>query len=50
MDQPEEEAILLYNSRNIRISDNKLTNCKVGLKIGDGCDTASIRVENNIGF
>ena len=50
MDQPEEEAILLYNSRNIRISGNKLTNCKVGLKIGDGCDTASIRVENNIGF
>ena len=50
IDQPKEEAILLYNSRNIRIRGNKLTNCKVGLKIGDGCDKATIRVENNIGF
>jgi parallel beta-helix repeat protein len=50
MDHPEDEAILLYNSRNIRISGNKLTNCKVPLKIGEGCDTATIRVVNNIGF
>lgn len=50
IDQPKDEAIFLYNSRNIRISGNKLTNCKVALKIGDGCDTATIRVENNIGF
>jgi hypothetical protein len=50
MDQPEEEAILLYNSRNICISGNKLTNSKVALKIGDGCDTATIRTDHNIGF
>jgi parallel beta-helix repeat protein len=50
IDKPKDEAIFLYNSRNIRISGNKLTNCKVGLKIGLGCDTASIKVENNIGF
>jgi len=50
IDKPKDEAILLYNSRNIRISGNKLTNCKVALKIGNGCDTATIRVENNIGF
>jgi parallel beta-helix repeat protein len=50
MDHPEDEAIFLYNSRNIRISGNKLTNCQVSLKIGDGCETATIRAENNIGF
>ncbi len=50
IDQPKDEAIFLYNSRNISIHGNKLTNCKVGLKIGDGCDSASIKVENNIGF
>jgi parallel beta-helix repeat protein len=50
IDKPKDEAIFLYNSRNIRISGNKLTNCKVGLKIGLGCDTTSIKVENNIGF
>jgi parallel beta-helix repeat protein len=50
MDHPEEEAILLYNSRNIRITGNKLTNCKIGLKIGEGCDPATIMTENNIGF
>jgi parallel beta-helix repeat protein len=50
MDHPEDEAIYLYNSRNIRISGNKLTNCKVALKIGDGCDTATIRAEKNTGF
>lgn len=50
LDQPENEAILLYNSKNILISGNKLTNCKTGLKIGDGCDPSTIKVENNIGF
>jgi parallel beta-helix repeat protein len=50
IDKPKDEAIFLYNSRNIRISGNKLTNCKVALKIGDGCDPATIRVENNTGF
>jgi polygalacturonase len=50
MDHPEEEAILLYNSRNIRITGNKLTNCKVGLKIGGGCDRETIMTENNAGF
>lgn len=50
MDQPEEAAILLYNSRNINISGNKLTNSKTGLKIGEGCESATIKVNNNIGF
>ena len=50
IDQPKDEAILIYNSRNIRITGNKLTNSKSGLKIGEGCDPANIKVENNIGF
>ncbi len=50
IDQPEAEAILIYNSRNVSITGNKLTNCEVGLKIGDGCEPATIQTENNIGF
>ena len=41
MDHPEEEAIFLYNSSNIRITGNKLTNSKTGLKIGEGCDAGN---------
>ena len=50
MDGPKDEAILLYNSKNVLISGNKLTNSPAGLKIGNGCDSATIRLENNIGF
>jgi polygalacturonase len=50
IDRPKDEAILIYNSSNIRITGNKLTNSKMGLKIGDGCDSSTIKVENNIGF
>jgi len=50
MDGPKEEAILLYNSKNILICGNKLTNSPAGLKIGIGCDSVTIRLENNIGF
>ena len=50
IDQPKNEAIFVYNSRNIQITGNKLTNNKVGLKIGDGCERATIKVHNNIGF
>jgi len=50
IDQSKDEAILIYNSRNVRITGNKLTNSKVGLKIGDGCEPATIKVENNIGL
>jgi polygalacturonase len=50
MDHAEEEAILLYNSSNIRITCNKLTNCKTGLKIGDGCNSGTITTKNNFGF
>jgi parallel beta-helix repeat protein len=50
MDQSKDEAIFLYNSRNIRIRGNKLTNCRVALKIGEGCDTATITAKNNTGF
>jgi parallel beta-helix repeat protein len=50
IDQPRNEAILLYNSKNVLIRGNKLTNCRVALKIGDGCDLATIRTENNVGF
>ncbi|MBK7713621.1 MAG: right-handed parallel beta-helix repeat-containing protein [Bacteroidales bacterium] len=50
MDHAEEEAIFLYNSSNIRITGNMLTNSKNGLKIGEGCDAASITTKSNIGF
>ena len=50
MDGPKDEAILLYNSKNILITGNKLTNSHTGLKIGNGCDTANIKIDNNIGF
>jgi polygalacturonase len=50
MDHPEEEAILLYNSRNIRITGNRLTRCKTGIVIGNGCEIASVTTQNNIGF
>jgi len=50
IDQPKNEAIFVYNSRNIQITGNKLTNSKLGLKIGDGCEPATIKVENNTGF
>ncbi|MEP7110472.1 MAG: hypothetical protein ABI760_20930 [Ferruginibacter sp.] len=50
MDHPKDEAIFLYNTRNVRISGNKLTGGKQALKFGDGCDKATIRAENNIGF
>jgi parallel beta-helix repeat protein len=50
MDHPEEEAIFLYNSRNIRITGNRLTNCSNGLKKGEGCDPATITLRNNVGF
>ena len=50
MDHPEEEAISLYNSRNIHITGNILSNCKAGLKIGEGCDTATIRLKSNSGI
>jgi hypothetical protein len=50
MDGPADDAILLYNSRNVLIKGNKLTNSPAGVKIGKGCDSATIRLENNIGF
>jgi len=50
MDAPKEEAILLYNSQNVLIKGNKLTNAKAGLKIGKGCDSTTIKTESNIGF
>ncbi len=50
MNQPKNEAILLYNCKNISIRGNRLTNCNTALKIGDGCDQATIKTENNIGF
>jgi parallel beta-helix repeat protein len=50
MDHPGEEAIFLYNSSNIRINGNKLTNSKTALKIGEGCDATTITTKNNIGF
>ena len=50
IDSPKDDAILLYNSKNVRISGNKLTNCKSGLYIGHGCDSTTINVEGNIGL
>jgi len=49
-DNPGDEAVFVHNSRNIQITGNKLTNSKLGLKIGDGCEPATIKVENNTGF
>ncbi|MCK4750190.1 MAG: right-handed parallel beta-helix repeat-containing protein, partial [Bacteroidales bacterium] len=50
IDQSRDDAILIYNSRNVRIGSNQVTNCDVPLTIGEGCDTATIFVENNKGF
>jgi len=50
MDGPKDEAIFLYNTRNVTIASNKLTNSAAGLIIGKGCDAETIRMENNIGF
>ena len=50
INQTKDEAILIYNSRNVRLTGNKITNSNVGLKIGEGCEQATIKVENNIGF
>ncbi|MEO8766187.1 MAG: right-handed parallel beta-helix repeat-containing protein [Ginsengibacter sp.] len=50
MDNSKEEAILLYNSRNVFISGNKFSNCKKGLTIGPGCEVATIRCEKNTGL
>ncbi len=50
MDGPREEAIYLYNTNNVTIASNKLTNSAAGLKIGNGCNSATIRMKSNIGF
>jgi parallel beta-helix repeat protein len=50
MDGPMDEAIFLYNTRNVTIASNKLTNSTAGLVIGKGCESGTIRMENNIGF
>ena len=50
INQPEDEAIFVHNSRNVRVTGNKLTNSDAGLGIGDGCEGPTIKVENNIGF
>jgi len=50
INQPKDEAIFVHNSRNIRVSGNKLTGSDVGLVIGDGCEESTIKVENNLGF
>jgi parallel beta-helix repeat protein len=47
MDSPKDEAILLYNSRNVAISGNTFSNCKTEVTIGHGCDTATIRYQKN---
>ena len=50
IDKSGKEAILVYNSRDIRISGNKVTNSSVGFKMADGCEEDTIEVENNVGF
>ncbi len=47
LDNSKDEAIVLYNSRNVYISGNKFSNCKTELMIGHGCDTATIRYQKN---
>ncbi len=50
MDGSKDVAIFLYNTNNVIITGNKLTNSPSGLKIGNGCEPSTIRAENNIGF
>ena len=50
IDGAQDDAIYVHNSRNIRVSGNKVTNSKAGLVTGDGCDTATIVLENNVGL
>ncbi len=50
MEGAQGDAILLYNTKNVLLEGNKLTNNKVGLKIGDGCDASTIKTVNNIGL
>jgi len=50
MDGAKGEAILLYNTKNVLIEGNKLTNNRAGLKIGNGCDVPSIKTRNNVGL
>jgi len=50
MDGARDEAILLYNCKNIEITGNKVTNCLAGLKTAAGCDTPTIRMKDNSGF
>ena len=50
IDKSNKEAVFIYNSRNIRITGNKVTNSIVGLNIADGCEGPTIKVENNVGF
>ncbi|HUV41332.1 MAG TPA: NosD domain-containing protein, partial [Sedimentisphaerales bacterium] len=50
IDNSNKEAIFIHNSRNVRVSGNKVTNSSAGLGFGDGCETATIKVENNVGF
>ncbi len=50
IDNANKEAIFIHNSRNVRVTGNKVTNSSVGLGIGDGCEAATIKTEDNIGF
>ena len=49
IDKIEDCAINIYDSRNIRITGNRVTNSSVALKT-DGCETGTIKLENNIGL
>ena len=50
IDNSNKEAIFIHNSRNVRVTGNKVTNSNTGLGFGDGCDTATIEVADNVGF
>jgi len=49
IDGIEDCTINIYDSRNIRITGNRVTNSSAALKT-DGCETDTIKLKNNIGL
>lgn len=48
--RPTGTAVVVDYSRNVTVTGNKLTGGTGGLKIGNGCDAATIKSANNKGF
>ncbi len=48
--RPTGVAVTVDHSRNVTVTGNKLTGGAGGLKVGSGCDAATIKSSNNKGF